>query len=372
MRAAIVHERLTEIAGSEHVVTQLAAQWPDAPVHIPIVDPRTTCVFSDRIQTGALSAAYRAMRYRTYAPLLPLAPIFFTRRDFGDAEVVFISHHAFGVAAVHAAGARPTIAYVHSPARWAWSEDMRHGEASSLPGRAALAVLARLAMETELRAAPRLSTVVANSTAVAERIRRHWNRESTVVHPPVDTEYFTPDLDVPRGDYFLLAGRLVPYKRPDIAIDAAIRARVPLVVAGGGRDIDRCRKRAEGHPVTFAGRVSNEEFRRLLRGAKALLMPGEEDFGIVPVEAMACGTPVIAVCVGGACDSVVDGVTGRLIPFGDDEAVIESFADELVRFDSGAFDPAAIRRRAEEFSRPVFRRRMAEVAERTLAESGGR
>ncbi len=372
MRAAIVHERLTEVAGSEHVVTQLSAQWPDATIHIPIVDRRIECDFSDRVQTGALSQAYRMMGYRTYAPLLPLTPVFFSRCEFGPAELVFISHHAFGVAAVYAAGSRPTIAYVHSPARWAWDEDMREGEASSLPGRAALSVLARLAMTTEVRASQRLTTVVANSTAVAERIRRHWNREATVVHPPVDTEYFTPDPDQPTGDYYLVAGRLVPYKRPDIAIKAAIKARVPLVVAGAGRGAEMSKELAEGHPVSFTGRVSNEELRRLMRGAKALIMPGEEDFGIVPVEAMACGTPVIALGVGGARDSIVDGVTGRLMPFGDDESIIDTLADELIRFARGQFDTHEVRRQAERFSRSAFRRGMADVAARTMAEHSGR
>ncbi|ULN42207.1 glycosyltransferase [Mycolicibacterium crocinum] len=364
---AIVHERLTEIAGSEHVVTQLAREWPDAPVYIPIVDRRVDAEFSDRVVTGPLSQAYRCLGYRSYAPLLPLAPTWLRHCDFGSAEAVIISHHAFGVAAAEAAGTRPTIAYVHSPARWAWNKEMRDAEAGSLPGRLALQALSRLAISTELSAAKRLTTIVANSTAVADRIRKHWNREAEVVHPPVDTEFYTTDPTEPVEDYFVLAGRLVAYKRPDIAVKAAAKAGVKLVVVGGGRDLEDCRKLAHSKDITFLGRVSNEELRSVLRRAKACLMPGEEDFGIVPVEAMACGTPMIALGVGGVLDSVIDGVTGTLIPPGDDESVIGRFADVLTHFDRAAFDSAQIRRHAETFSRSAFRRNMADIVSHALA-----
>lgn len=367
MTVAIVHERLTEIAGSEHVVTEFARQWPDAPVHIPIVDPRVTAAFAARVQTGPLSSAYRAARYRTYAPLLPFVPGWMKRRDFGAADAVLISHHAFAAAAVHAAGDTPTVVYVHSPARWAWDKKMRREEASSLPGRLALDMLSGLAISTERSAAPRITSVVANSTAVAQRIRDHWNREAQVVHPPVNIDFYTPDAAAPRGDYFLLAGRLVAYKRPDVAIRAAVRAGVKLVVAGDGRDADKCRKLAEGGDVTFVGRVSNEEFRRLYRGAKAMVMPGEEDFGITPVEAMACGTPVIALGIGGALDSVVDGVTGTFVTGRTDAEIVGNFAETFTSFDNSAFDPVTVRQRAEQFSPEAFRARMADVVEQTVA-----
>jgi glycosyltransferase involved in cell wall biosynthesis len=364
---AIVHERLTEIAGSEHVVAQFAQRWPDASIHIPIVDFRTTTAFSARVRTGALSSAYRAARYRTYAPLLPLVPAWMRRRDFGAAEAVVISHHAFAAAAVHAAGAIPTIVYVHSPARWAWDKAMRREEASSLPGRLALDVLSRLAIATELSAAPKITSIVANSSAVAQRIRDHWNRDAQVVHPPVDIDFYTPEPASTRGDYFLLAGRLVAYKRPDIAIRAAVEAGVRLVVAGDGREAARCRRWAEGGDVTFLGRVSDDEFRDLYRRAKAMVMPGEEDFGITPVEAMACGTPVIALGVGGALDSVVDGVTGTFVTGGDEAEIVSRFAETFASFDNRRFDSAVIRGRAEQFSREAFRAKMGDVVARTLA-----
>ncbi|MGB3352092.1 MAG: glycosyltransferase [Mycobacterium sp.] len=367
MRLALVHERLTEIAGSEHVVAELSREWPDAPISIPIVDPRVDASFASQVRTGVLSRAYRMAGYRSYAPLLPMVPGWLRRRDFGSVDAVVISHHAFGVAAVEAAASTPTVVYVHSPARWAWDENMRRQEATSWAGHRALDVLARLAIKAELSAAPKITSVVANSSAVAQRILRQWNRHAQVVHPPVNVDFYTPDATETREDYFLLAGRLVGYKRPDIAIRAAVEAGVKMVVAGDGRDAAKCRRLAEGGDITFAGRVSNEEFRSLYRRAKAMVMPGEEDFGITPVESMACGTPVIALGVGGALDSVVDGVTGTFVADGSEADVVSGFAKQLANFDSSRFDPVAIRSHAEKFSPEAFRHNMSGVITQALA-----
>ncbi|MBJ7288653.1 glycosyltransferase [Williamsia sp.] len=366
-RVTVVHERLTEIAGSEHVVEQLALEWPDGSVHAPIAReqgiPRD---LPTPPQTTWLNGLYRALGHRSYAPTLPFMPLAFRRMDLrgpggGDPEVVVTSHHAFATQVVFATQA-PVIAYVHSPARWAWDASLRAGEGGGALGSGILTALSVVARRCEVAAAPRLHTVVANSSAVADRIHNWWGRDAVVVHPPVDTEGFTPDPSVEREDFFLLAGRLVPYKRPDLAIRAAARADVPLVVAGDGRSMEACRAIA-GPKTTFLGRVPHDQLLDLHRRARALLMPGIEDFGIVPVESMATGTPVIALGEGGALDSVRPGETGLLLEPGGDDDIVAGFADAMHGFDPGSFDRDVIRRWAEGFSRAEFRRKMREVVD---------
>lgn len=364
-RIAIVHERFTEVAGSEHVVEQLALQWPGSDVYGSIVRAEGVSPGLTRPPRATwLNPLYhRVLRQKSYAPLMPLMPGAFRRLPIGDVQAVIASHHAFATQSVFATDA-PVIGYVHSPARWAWDASLRAGEGGGAVGAAVLTALSAIARRGETAAAPRLHTVVANSSAVAQRISEWWNREAVVVHPPVDTDGFTPDPSVEREDFFLLAGRLVPYKRPDLAIEAARRAGVPLVVAGDGRAMKACREIA-GPKTTFLGRVPHDELLDLHRRARALLMPGIEDFGIVPVESMATGTPVIALAEGGAVDTVVPGVTGLHVAVGSDTQVADRFAEAMTGFDPGQFDGDRIREWAEGFSRDTFRRRMQEVVDAT-------
>lgn len=365
-RIAIVHERFTEIAGSEHVVEQFALQWPDAEVFAAITKPGSIPDgITGPVHATWLNRGYRMIGQRSYAPLAPLIPSAFRHMNLKGFDAVVVSHHAFATQSVFATDA-PVIAYVHSPARWAWEPAMRAQEAGGLAGAAALAVLGRIAKRGESAAAPRLRRVVANSKAVAERITQWWHRDSTVVHPPVDTEGFTPDPAVEREDFFLLAGRLVPYKRPDLAIAAATKAGVRLVVAGDGRSLKQCRELA-GPNVSFLGRVPHDQLLDLHRRARALLMPGVEDFGIVPVESMATGTPVIALGAGGALDTVVPGSTGTLVDPGSDEHVVDGFVAAIRTFDPAVFDGARIRSWAEGFSEANFRAKMQNVMNEVLS-----
>lgn len=363
-RIAIVQERFTEVAGSEQVVEQLALQWPDAEVFASIVRPEGVPKAMPRPPRATwLDPIYhRVLRQKSYAPLMPLMPSTFRHLPIPrDVQAVIASHHAFATQSVFATDA-PVIGYVHSPARWAWDASLRAGEGGGAVGAAILAALSTIARRGETAAAPRLHAVVANSTTVAERVSQWWHRDATVVHPPVDTERFTPDTTVAREDFFLLAGRLVPYKRPDLAVSAARLADVPLVVAGDGRAMKACRELA-GPKTTFLGRVSHDDLLSLHRRARALVMPGLEDFGIVPVESMATGTPVIALGAGGAVDTVLPGVTGLHVDVGSDAQVTDRFAEAMRNFDDGRFDPVAIRRWAEGFSHATFRHRMQGVVD---------
>jgi glycosyltransferase involved in cell wall biosynthesis len=185
---------------------------------------------------------------------------------------------------------------------------------------------------------------------VQDRIREIYGRDSVVIFPPVDTDYFTPEPALPLGDYFLIVSRMVPYKRIDLAVDAFSRMRNrKLVIVGEGRDLDALRSKA-GENVLFLGYQTREVVRDLLRRCQAFLFPGLEDFGIAPVEAMAVGRPVIAFAGGGALDTVVPGRTGELF----DEQVPESLLGVLEAFDPMAYDPGVCRAQAERFSRRAF------------------
>ncbi|TWS24661.1 glycosyltransferase family 4 protein [Tsukamurella sputi] len=366
-RIAVVHERWTEQGGSENVARALVDSWAGSRLHVAFADPRAVPDdLRDRIAVTGLDALHRALGRRSHAPLIPLAPAAWRRhRPDPGADAVVISHHAMAVSAARAwAGAAPVIAYVHSPARWAWMPELRSGEAFGVAGRLALGALAAQARAVETAAVPHLDVVIANSTAVADRIERWWGVPARVIAPPVDVARFTPDGAAP-GDYFLVAGRLVPYRRLDLAVRAAHRAGVRLVVAGDGRHGEALRRIA-GAGTTFLGRVSDAAMVRLQREAIATVMPGEEDFGIVPVEAMAAGTPVLARAAGGALDTVVPGLSGVLVPDLDDEPFVEALAAAMRALRPGDFDPVALRTHAESFSVPAFERRMRAVVEEAV------
>jgi glycosyltransferase involved in cell wall biosynthesis len=222
--------------------------------------------------------------------------------------------------------------------------------------------LARMA-RWDAATAPRVGRFVANSRHVAGRIRRYYNREATIVYPPVDTTFYHPDTTVP-GSHFLIVSALVPYKRIDLAIAACRRAGARLRIVGDGPDRARLEQQANAS-VEFTGRLSDDEIRGEYRRALAVLMPGEEDFGIVPVEAQACGRPVVALSRGGALETVIPGETGVLF----DEPTVDSLTRALNQTATLAFDSERIRRHALQFSRARHLERMRSVIEDTLGAS---
>ncbi|MDQ6784363.1 MAG: glycosyltransferase [Actinomycetota bacterium] len=352
---AIVHERFTELGGSEKVVAEMHALWPQARIHTTVVDRR--CLPAGLVDAEIVPSPLQRL-YRggpTYAHLLPLMPWAMSRLELDDVDVVVTSHHAFSNR-VPAAPGRLVVSYTHTPARWMWDPYLRRTEVEGYPGRAALAAFSASQRSPDRRAARRLRSVVANSTHVAARIRRWWETDAVVIHPPVDTDAFTPSPSTAREDFFLLAGRLVPYKRPEVAVLAARAAGVRLVVAGDGR----ARQALEhlGGDVEFLGAVDHPTLVELFRKTRALVFPGEEDFGLVPVEAQACGAPVIALGRGGVTDTVVAGTTGLTYaaPAGGEVAALAAC---MAAFDADAFDPMVIRSNAEQFSRARFRDRLS-------------
>ncbi|HVR04654.1 MAG TPA: glycosyltransferase, partial [Solirubrobacteraceae bacterium] len=299
---------------------------------------------------------------RHYPKLLPLMTSALRRFDLSRFDLVLSSSHACAKNVRTPAGTLH-VCYCHTPMRYAWDESLLEGEEIGRATRLALPLLLRRLRRQDVEGARGPDAILANSQHVARRIRQHWGQEAEVVNPPVAVERL---LAMPRqeGDYYLVFGRVVPYKRVDLAVGAAMMLDRALKVAGDGRALAALRAAAAADPrVELLGRVSDEQRDRLLSGARALLFPGEEDFGIVPVEAQAAGLPVIAYGVGGAAETVLDGVTGVLFA----EQTAGALAAAIERFEQLAIDTGTVRSNAARFGRERFRVEMAGAIERAAA-----
>jgi len=367
MKVALVHDWLTGMRGGEKVLEVVCGLYPDADIHTLFHwrGSVSEAIERHRIHTSFLQHMPLARsQYRRYLPLFPMAVEQF---DLDGCDLVISSSHCAAKGVV-APGRARHVCYCHSPMRYAWDQfDAYFGPervgavASRWLYRPVLSRLARWDAAT----AHRVHRFIANSRHVAARIRRYYNREATIVYPPVDTVFYQPAA-VSSESHFLIVSAFVPYKRIEIAIDACRRIGTPLRIVGDGPDRERLR-RVSGPDVTFLGALPDEQLRSEYQRARALIMPGEEDFGIVPVEAQACGRPVVALARGGALETVTDGETGVLFA----EATAESLADALRRLDSVSFDPVRIRAGAERFSRDRHASAMRAVIDDSLAAPVG-
>ncbi len=353
MRIALVHDYLNQYGGAERVLEALHDLYPAAPVYTSLYD-RAHMPAAFRgwdIRTSFLQRLPAHVRLaRAYLPLYPWAFVSFDLRGY---DLVLSSSSAFAKGVVPAKGSRH-ICYCHNPARFLWNTaGYMQSEGLGRPAQALLGpTLARL-RRWDLAANERVHAFIANSATVAERIRRFYGRESTVIHPPARVSAF-PLAQGP-GEYFLTGGRLVPHKRFDVAVAACTQLALPLRVFGAGRDRARL-ERLAGPTVSFLGRVSETDLRTLYRDCRAYIFPSEEDFGISPVEAMACGRPVLAYAAGGALETVVEGQTGLFFPRQEADAL----AEMLRAFRDRDFDPQEIRRHAQQFDVPRFQEQVRE------------
>ena len=331
--------------------------FPDAGMYTSIFDEQR---FRDRIDPQRVHPwpIQRLMRpTERFRSLLPLYPFHFSLLRPPATRLVVSSSSAFAHGVRHKRGARH-IAYVHSPMRFAWEQDT-YLEASSLsvPARVAGRVMGPWLRAWDRLVARRPDVIVTNSQATRDRIRRYWGRTAEVIHPPVDLDEFTADR--PGQGYLLVAARLLGYRRIDLAIKAANSLGREVVVCGDGPERGRLTAMA-GPTVRFAGHVPRPELVRLIEGCHALLVPGVEDFGIVVVEAMAAGRPVVAFDGGGATETVVDGITGVL--FGEQTAA--ALAEAIERADTIPFERRALRGHAGHFDVRAFRSAWRELLAR--------
>jgi glycosyltransferase involved in cell wall biosynthesis len=347
VRAAIVHEWLTIPGGSENVVLAILDLLQEAEIFTSVYDPAPwpAAITARPVHTSFLNRMPGARRH--YTRLVPLMDLAMRRFDLDGFDLVVSSNHACAKN-VRVPEGVPHICYCHTPMRYAWDPSFLAGERMGRLARVLAPAGSAWLRRVDRRRAQGPDVILANSSFVAERISASWGRESEVVHPPVDVERLLP-IERDPGDAYLFFGRLVPYKRADLAVQACERLGRRLIVAGEGRDLDRVRSLASGR-VEFLGHVPDAEVPRLLSRARALLFPGIEDFGIVPVEAQAAGVPVIAHGTGGVRDSVLDGETGVLYEPG----TVAGLCAAIERFESLAFDESAIRGNAKRFSRERF------------------
>jgi glycosyltransferase involved in cell wall biosynthesis len=360
MRVAIVHYWLVNMRGGERVIEALLELYPDADLFTNIYAPaelspritarRVVTTFVDR-----LPGARRAMAW-----FLPLMPLALEQLDLSEYDLVISSESGPAKGIV----TRPDalhVCYCHSPMRYVWDLFPLYRARAGFLARRLMPLAVHYLRLWDQASARRPNIVIANSSHTKRRVAAFWHRDAEIIHPPVETGRFRRASA--RGDYFLCLGQLEPYKRVDIAIDACESLGVPLVVIGEGTEMRALKRRARSF-TRFLGRQPDDVVDRHLAECRALLFPGEEDFGIVPVEAMSAGRPVIAYGHGGALDSVRDGETGILFT----EQSPKGMADAIQRFvaTEASFDPARIVAHASRFDRRVFQEKFDAMVRRTL------
>jgi lipopolysaccharide/colanic/teichoic acid biosynthesis glycosyltransferase/glycosyltransferase involved in cell wall biosynthesis len=367
MRVALVHDWLTGMRGGERVLAELCSLFPEATLFTLFRRPGSvgTAIEARAIRTSFLNAVPGIHRH--YRWLLPLLPLAASRLDLRGYDLIVSSSHAAAKGARKPSGSLH-ICYCHTPMRYIWDAEQDYFHYGDPLGvrRAALRLLVPPLRAWDRASAARVDHFIANSRNVQERIARHYGRSSEVIHPPVDTGFFTPDGDM-GGDFYLIASALVPPKRIDLAIDAFNRLGRILVIAGQGPDADALRRRA-GPTIRFTGFVSDEQLRDLYRRCRALVVPGREDFGMTAVEAQACGRPVIAYAAGGALESVTDGETGIFFST-QSPACLES---AVMRLESTRFERDRLRAAAERFSADRFRSEFMGAVERATRSAAWR
>lgn len=361
MKLALVHDWLNQIGGAEDVLEVLMDMYPGHPLYTSIYWPDYMPAHWQTWDIRPLWIDRLPGIHRHHQAFLPFYPLAWRGLDLSGYEVVLSNKSGFchflqtGPDTLH-------ICYCLAPTRYVWQyEAYMARENVPAPLRFVLRPLIALLRRADYQAAQRVDHFIAISTDIQQRIQSFYNRPSEVIYPPVQAaERFQP---VARpDDYLLSVGRLVPYKRVDLLVEACTRLNLPLKVAGAGRDMARLQEMA-GPTVEFLGYVPDDDLPDLFARARAFVFPGLEDFGITPVQAQAAGRPVIAFQGGGALDTVIPGQTGELFA----EQTVECLMRTLQNFDATAYDPTACRQNALRFDVTVFKQRLSEYVERAWA-----
>jgi glycosyltransferase involved in cell wall biosynthesis len=364
MRIAIVHYWLVGLRGGEKVLEAICETYPDADIFTHVYDAEAAgpIIGAHKVTTTFIAKLPFARRfYKFYLPLMPFA---LEALDLSAYDLVISSESgpAKGVLtrpdAIH-------VCYCHSPMRYIWDQYQLYRSSAGFPARMMMPVLAPFLRLWDVVSSNRVDHFIANSRFVAKRIKKTYRRDAEVIFPPVRLEDY--DIEAhPSGDYYFFISQLETYKRAEIVIEAANRLGRKLIVVGAGAEEERLASLA-GPTVTLLGRQTTEEIAKLYRNCRALLFAGIEDFGIVFLEAMASGRPVIAYAKGGALDAVIDGKTGLLYK----EQTVEALMQAILAFEANpdGFDPQAIRAHAETFNTDAFKAKFKAAIERFCAKA---
>lgn len=365
-KIAIVHDWLTTAGGAELVVEELHHLFPKAPIYTSVYNPDAVPAFKNSdVRTTSLQKKLPAsLRYKhTLWPTLRAKA--FRELDLSDYDIIISSSSAEAKAVRKTRANQIHIAYIHTPIRYYWSHyeefrrEFRFGAFTPFI-RPFIPLLVKQMRKQDLESISGIDVMIANSTVTQQRITQYYERSSTVIHPPVTIDRFTPPPKGERSGY-IIWGRHVPYKRFDLAIKAANNLAIPLTIIGSGPDTPRLKTLA-GPTITFTGRISDKELVKRAQTAKAFLFPGEEDFGIAAVEALAAGTPVIAYAKGGALDIVQDGESGVLF----DQQTVDNLSEAIKRFETLTFLPATLHRKAKRFDRRLFATKMTKIVKDSI------
>lgn len=361
LKVAIVHDWLVG-GGAERVVLELHHMFPEAPIYTSYCSPEWRRRLDGKVITGIL-------QYWPFSKVRKLIPIlriwWFGHLRFKGYDLV-ISSSGAEAKAIKVPKTTLHINYCHAPTHYYWS---RFEEYTHRPGWGIFDPLARLGLRLlvgplrrwDYRAAQRPDYMIANSSYIQSQIKKYYRRDSTIIHPPIDTERFKPQKPEPKRRGFVIAGRQTPYKRTDLAVAACTKLGLPLAVIGNGPDHERLVKMA-GRTVTFLTEESDADMAADFQLAQAFIFPGVDDFGVVAVEAMAAGTPVIAYQAGGALDYVTPGKTGLFF----EAQTVKSLAQALRAFDASLFNPAVVSQQAQNFSAEHFSSKLKSFILRSL------
>lgn len=357
-KVAIVHDWLTTYGGAETIVELFLRLYPHADIYTLVLDKKILKNHFKGVKIYTSKLNKLPFAAKIYKKLLKFMPKAFESFDFSGYDLVLCSSSSCAKGVIVPPYV-PQVCYIHSPMRYAWDLFFDYKKSSGRLGRFFMDRWMTNIRMWDYISSQRIDSVVANSKYIARRIKKFWNRESTVIYPPVNTERFFPDFSKPREDFYVAFSRLVSYKRIDLAVKACIALGKNLVVIGAGPEEKNLRETAKGHDnISFLGRAPDEVVRDNFQRCRAFIFCAEEDFGIAPLEAMSCGAPVIAFGRGGAKETVVEGKTGTFF----DRQETDSLAEAIKRFEGMSLDSAQeISKHGQSFSEENFLTQLSKV-----------